>query len=161
MPNNTSSVYGPADDELRRRAHNRERVDLGIHVERDRARVAQGHLVVVRGLVSIDIHASAGVIRHPARHPRHAVDPGRRVAPIEISCRGRDLPQRIVLRDPVQEQGQRRPPGDITVLALRPEVIESSLQYADLHGSRGGLDKDRAAAVAGGRATFERRRAAP
>ena len=117
MPNNTSSVYGRTDDELRRRPRNRQRVDLGIHVERDRARAAQGHLVVVRGLVGIDIHASAGVIRHPARHPRHAVDPGRRVAPIEISRRCRDLPQRIVLRDPVQEQGQRRPKADVTVLA--------------------------------------------
>jgi hypothetical protein len=29
-------------------------------------------------------------------HPRHAVDPGRRVAPIEVS---RGWPQRIILRD--------------------------------------------------------------
>ena len=47
----------------------RQGVDLGVHVERDRARLVQGHVVVAGGLVGIDIHASAGVVRHRAVGP--------------------------------------------------------------------------------------------
>jgi hypothetical protein len=124
----------------------------------DRTRLVQAHIVVASGLVGVDIHASAGVVGHSALHPRHTVDPGRRIAPIEISRRCRDLPQRIVLRYPVEEKVERRPKADVTVLALGPDQTESSRQHADLHEPGGGLNKDRAAAVAAGSAAFERGR---
>src|SRR5262249_59165372 len=74
---------------------------------------------------------------------------------LKFPRRCRDLPQRIILRDPVEEQGQRRPSGDVTVFAGLVDGIESSRQLADLHEPRGGLDEDRAAAVAAGSRAFQ------
>ena len=149
----TSCDCGPGD---------RQAVDLGIHVERDRARIAQRDVVVAGGLVGIDIHASAGVVRHRTVGPRRSGNASIQadgIAPVEISRRCRDLPQRIILCEPVEEQAQRRPTTDVTVLAVGPEGIESALKLADLHEPGGGLDEDWAAAVARSSPAFERRRA--
>src|SRR5262249_20678039 len=128
------------------------------HVQSDRARIAQGHVVIAGGLVRVDIHASAGIVWHRAVGPRRVrkgIDPGARIAPVEIAWRCRDLPQRIILRDPVEEQGQRRPSSYGTLFAGLVGGIESSSQPADLPEPRGGVDEDRAAAVAAGSRAFQ------
>src|SRR5262249_45164086 len=109
-------------------------------------------------LVRVDIHASAGIVRHRTVGPRRVrkgIDPGARIAPVEIAWRCCDQPQRVVLRDPVEEQGQRRPSADVTAFARLVDGIESCRQLADRHEPRGGLDEDRAAAVAASSRAFQ------
>src|SRR5262249_11054379 len=77
------------------------------------------------GLVGVDIHASAGVVRRRtvgARRVRKGIDPGCGIAPVEIARRRRDLSQRVVLVDPLQEQIDRRP---ITELAVTKAFQET------------------------------------
>src|SRR5262249_4697940 len=59
--------------------------------------------------------------------------------------------------DPAEEGGQRRPSADVTVFVglVLVDGIDSPRHLADLHEPRGGLDEDRAAAVAAGSRAFQ------
>ena len=118
MPNNTSSVYGPPMTSCDCAPMIDKLSICGFMSSVIVPGLLKRHVVIAGGLIGVDIHASAGIVRRRtvgSRRVRKRIDPGCRIAPVEIAWRCRDLPQRVVLVNPLQEQIDRRPITEFTV----------------------------------------------